>query len=199
MYNPNCSCPYCEGQRRALANGSNNLGEFLASIASARISDLNIAGAATPNMENAAPMGAYDEYADLEFGDDGWSEVIILQAFRPEWVEDNDIVRFKRSHEGDPAWCYADKAWKKHLSFQVKRRQDDVPEQPAHKVIMIMEGRDEDRMDVIYLGDFPDVMEASQKARELFPNQYEGSILVTANIAAQMAEDLLEMVAKIAD
>lgn len=42
--------------------------------------------------EQARPTPFPQSYADLVFTDDGWSQTIIVDGKRPEWLLDDDIV-----------------------------------------------------------------------------------------------------------
>ena len=72
---------------------------------------------------------AADPYDDLEWDEDGIAIVVLKVPGRPEWVRDDDLVRFEHGLPFDRAdeWVLT---WGDALAFQIKRRPVLTPADP---------------------------------------------------------------------
>lgn len=64
---------------------------------------------------------AADPYPTLEWDEDGIATVVLKAPGKPEWVRDDDLVRFNRWAMFRRADCWAG-AWPNFFAFQIKRR-----------------------------------------------------------------------------
>ena len=67
------------------------------------------------------PTPFASSYEDLEFDDDGWSQTIIVDGKRPEWLRDDDecIGHVEPGYPGWPARKWGDA----ELAIRVRRRE----------------------------------------------------------------------------
>lgn len=72
---------------------------------------------------------AADPYDALEWDEDGTATVVLKVPGRPEWVRDDDLVRFHKASIFRPS-CEWDESWDGHLAFQIKRRPVLTPAVP---------------------------------------------------------------------
>lgn len=72
---------------------------------------------------------AADPYDALEWDEDDTAIVVLKKPGRPEWVRDDDMVRFGRGPDFTPAsdWSLV---WDEAIAFQIKRRPVPTPAEP---------------------------------------------------------------------
>lgn len=72
---------------------------------------------------------AADPYDVLEWDEDSIATVVLKKLGRPEWVRDDDLVRFSRDQGFVPArnWSWS---WGNGVAFQIKRRPALTPAVP---------------------------------------------------------------------
>lgn len=85
---------------------------------------------------------AADPYDTLEWDEDGIATVVLKVPGKPEWVRDDDLVRFEhgvpfdRADEWVLTWCDA-------LAFQIKRRPVLTPAEPQLLAVLSVATDDE--------------------------------------------------------
>lgn len=85
---------------------------------------------------------AADPYDALEWDEDGITTVVLKEPGQPEWVRDDDLVRFER----DCAFVVAfnwNVSWNEHLAFQIKRRPILTPAEPQLLALLSVATDDE--------------------------------------------------------
>ena len=65
------------------------------------------------------PTPFASSYEDLVFDDDGWSQTIIVDGMRPEWLLDYDLC----SSEARPQDGWAPHLWEAEIAIRVRRRE----------------------------------------------------------------------------
>lgn len=83
-----------------------------------------------------------DPYDALEWYKDDTAIVPLKELGRPEWVRDDDLVRFRPDQRFDQArtWILT---WKTSLSFQIKRRPVLTPAEPQLLAVLSVATDDE--------------------------------------------------------
>ena len=82
-----------------------------------------------PKHIATAAAALADPYDDLEWDEDGIATVMLKVPGKPEWVRDDDLVRFYRYGE----FVRADKSkilWHEQYAIQIKRRPALTPAGP---------------------------------------------------------------------
>ena len=92
------------------------------------------------------PVSAADPYDALEWDEDDTATVVLKKPGRPEWVRDDDLVRFCKRQLFSRA---ADRSvqWNHELAFQIKRRPILTPAEP--QVLALLSVATDDEADAI--------------------------------------------------
>lgn len=69
------------------------------------------------DAEPARPTPYPADYSELVWDADGWSQTIIVDGVRPEWLRDDDWC-----FSGSDDYTFAGRAWGEHLAIRVRRR-----------------------------------------------------------------------------
>ena len=105
-----------------------------------------MAGAEERHAAFAARVTAADPYAALEWDEDGITTVVLKEPGQPEWVRDDDLVRFERDCAFVVAFNWT-VSWNEHLAFQIKRRPVLTPAEP--QLLALLSVATDDEADVI--------------------------------------------------
>ena len=74
------------------------------------------------DAEPARPTPFPQSYEELVWDADGWSQTIIVDGKRPEWLRDDDgIAAVKRKDDRSGHW--SDALWEQELAIRVRRRE----------------------------------------------------------------------------
>lgn len=85
---------------------------------------------------------AADPYDALEWDEDGIATVVLKKPGRPEWVRDEDLVRFGRARDFNRVNTWAG-YWGDPLAFQIKRRPILTPAVPELLALLYIASPDE--------------------------------------------------------
>lgn len=75
------------------------------------------------DAEPARPTPFPQSYADLVFSDDGWSQTIIVDGKRPEWLRDDDVTTALPFGGKNGRWTAEDRTWSLSIAIRVRRRE----------------------------------------------------------------------------
>ena len=85
-------------------------------------------------------------YDALEWDEDNTSTVVLKKPGQPEWVRDDDLVRFSTAHDFEQAADFG-RAWEWAIAFQIKRRPVLTPAVP--QVLALLAVATDDEADAI--------------------------------------------------
>ena len=84
---------------------------------------------------------AADPYDDLEWDEDDTATVVLKVPGQPEWVRDDDLVRFWASDRFEAGWTVEN--WPDLFAFQIKRRPISAPAEPQLLAVLAAATDDE--------------------------------------------------------
>ena len=85
---------------------------------------------------------AADPCDAMEWDEDDTATVVLKAPGRPEWVRDDDLVRFQRNQTFTLAANWSE-SWDKELAFQIKRRPVLTPAEPQLLAVLAVATDDE--------------------------------------------------------
>lgn len=94
-----------------------------------RCAECDCCGSSECNWIKSGPADPIDPYDSLEWDEDGVATVVLKVPGQPEWVREDDLVRFRKGQDFERAdeWV---KSWDQELAFQIKRRPALTPAEP---------------------------------------------------------------------